>query len=381
MSQTFEWIAAAAFSLEGVAARELRALGIDARGEVGGARFTATPADAFRANLYLRTADRVLLCVGRFPARSFEELFEGVRALPWEDFLPPDARFPVSGKCARSQLISVSDCQAITKKAIVEHLKSRYHRSWFEETGATYAVTVSLHGDIAQLTLDSSGDALNKRGYRTLNGEAPLRETLAAALVELSPWHPGMPLYDPMCGTGTLPIEAAMRMARRAPGLTRAFACEQWHFMPANDMRLAREEARAAFDPSLCEGICASDIDPQAVALSKIHLRQAGMEGCVRFEVRDMREVHAEGERGAFLLNPPYGERLLDRKACEGLYRDLSFLARRHPGWSMSVISSHPAFERCYGRRADKKRRFYNGRLECEFMTFFPGTRSHPSQK
>ena len=364
----YEWVATAAFGLEGVVARELERLGIPAKAENGGARFFATLEDAFRANLWLRCADRVLLVVGRFEARSFEALFEGVRQLPWEDFIGEKTRFPVSGKCARSQLMSVRDCQAITKKAIVERLKGVYRTSWFEETGETVAIDVALHGDIAQLTLDASGVALNRRGYRTWNGEAPLRETLAAALVQLSPWRPGMRLHDPMCGTGTLMIEAAMRMANRAPGLTRSFAMESWRGMPG--FSAIREEAKAVFDPGCIEGISGADIDPQAVELARRHLRQAGLEGRVDFTVCDARDCRIDAERGAFLCNPPYGERLSDRKACESLYREMGLLLRRHPSFTLSAITSHPGFERCFGRRADRKRRFYNGRLECEFMTF-----------
>ena len=370
MNTQYEWIATAAFGLEGVVARELERLSIPAKAENGGARFTATMEDALRANLWLRCADRVLLVVGRFEARSFEELFEGVKALPWEDFIGKNTRFPVSGKCARSQLMSVRDCQAITKKAIVERLKSKYHLTWLEETEETVAIDVALHGDIAQLTLDASGVALNRRGYRTWNGEAPLRETLAAALVSLSPWRPGMTLHDPMCGTGTLMIEAAMRMANRAPGLAREFAMESWRDMPLDAFRVIREEAQAAFDPSRIEGISGSDIDPEAVELANRHLKQAGLAGRVSFTVGDARECRIEAERGAFLCNPPYGERLSDRKECEELYREMGMLLRRHPGFTLSAITSHPGFERCFGRRADKKRRFYNGRLECEFMTF-----------
>ena len=370
MSMQYEWIATAAFGLEGVVARELERLNIPAKAENGGARFTATFEDAMRANLWLRCADRVLLVVGRFEARSFEELFEGVRALPWEDFIGRNTRFPVNGKCARSQLMSVRDCQAITKKAIVERLKSKYHVDWLDETDETVAIDVALHGDIAQLTLDASGVALNRRGYRTWNGEAPLRETLAAALVSLSPWRPGMRLHDPMCGTGTLMIEAAMRMANRAPGLTREFALESWRDMPVQAFAQIREEAKEAFDPTRIEGISGSDIDPQAIELANRHLKQAGLAGRVSFTIGDAKECRIEGERGAFLCNPPYGERLSDRKACEELYREMGLLLRRHPGFTLSAITSHPGFERCFGRRADKKRRFYNGRLECEFMTF-----------
>ncbi|MBR4039348.1 MAG: class I SAM-dependent RNA methyltransferase [Clostridia bacterium] len=370
MNTQYEWIATAAFGLEGVVAQELKRLDIPARAENGGARFTATFEEAMRANLWLRCADRVLLVMGRFEARSFEELFEGVKALEWEHFIGRNTRFPVSGKCARSQLMSVRDCQAITKKAIVERLKAKYHVDWLEETDETVAIDVALHSDVAQLTLDASGVALNRRGYRTWNGEAPLRETLAAALVSLSPWRPGMRLHDPMCGTGTLMIEAAMRMANRAPGLTREFAMESWRGMPTDAFRAIREEAQAAFDPARIEGISGSDIDPQAVELANRHLRQAGLAGRVEFSIGDARACRIEGERGAFLCNPPYGERLSDRKACEELYREMGLLLRRHPGFTLSAITSHPGFERCLGRRADKKRRFYNGRLECEFMTF-----------
>ena len=275
MHEHFEWIATAAFGLEGVVARELDRLGIPTKAENGGARFTATFEDVMRANLWLRCADRVLLVMGRFEARSFEELFEGVKALSWEDFITAKTRFPVSGNCARSQLMSIRDCQAITKKAIVERLKAKYRTDWFEESGETVAVSVTLHGDIAQLTLDASGVALNRRGSRTWNGEAPLRETMAAALVSLSPWRPGMPLHDPMCGTGTLMIEAAMRMADRAPGLTRDFAIEQWKNMPAQAFADIREEAKAKFDPSRIEGISGRDIDPEAVELTRVHPSQA----------------------------------------------------------------------------------------------------------
>lgn len=370
MDTRLEWIATAAFGLEGVVARELARLGISAKAENGGARFTATCEEAMRANLWLRCADRVLLVVGRFEARSFDALFEGVRALPWEDFIGRGARFPVSGKCARSRLMSVRDCQAITKKAVAARLMDKYRVSWLEETDETVAIDVALHGDIAQLTLDSSGVALNRRGYRTWNGEAPLRETLAAALVSLSPWRPGMRLHDPMCGTGTLMIEAAMRMANRAPGLTRSFAIESWRFTPSQAFAQIREEAMAAFAPDRIEGISGADIDPQAVELANRHLRQAGLAGKVPLTVADARDCRIDAPQGAFLCNPPYGERLSDRRACEALYREMGLLLRRHPGFTLSAITSHPGFERCFGRRADRKRRFYNGRLECEFMTF-----------
>ena len=365
-----QFMATAAFGLEGLVAGELKRMGLPASAVNGGAMFEGSFEDAMRANLYLRTADRVLLVVGTFEARTFEELFEGVAALPWEQYLTRDCRFPVSGNCARSQLMSVSDCQAITKKAIVRRLQEKYHVSWFEESGVTIPISVTLHANQARLTIDTSGQALNRRGYRTWNGEAPLRETLAAALVDLSPWRGNLPLADPFCGTGTLLIEAAFKMSHRAPGLTRTFAMEQFPYLAPGFPRL-REAAQAEFDPSLIEGISGSDIDPEAIALAKRHIVQAGLGGHIQVRVADMRDFHPQDRYGVCLSNPPYGERLSDRKACETLYRELGRLMAANPGWSLSAISSHPQFERCLGRRADKKRRFYNGRLECEFMTFF----------
>ena len=365
-----QFMATAAFGLEGLVAGELKRMGLPASAVNGGAMFEGSFEDAMRANLYLRTADRVLLVVGTFEAHTFEELFEGVAALPWEQYLTRDCRFPVSGNCARSQLMSVSDCQAITKKAIVRRLQEKYHVSWFEESGVTIPISVTLHANQARLTIDTSGQALNRRGYRTWNGEAPLRETLAAALVDLSPWRGNLPLADPFCGTGTLLIEAAFKMSHRAPGLTRTFAMEQFPYLAPGFPRL-REAAQAEFDPSLIEGISGSDIDPEAIALAKRHIVQAGLGGHIQVRVADMRDFHPQDRYGVCLSNPPYGERLSDRKACETLYRELGRLMAANPGWSLSAISSHPQFERCLGRRADKKRRFYNGRLECEFMTFF----------
>lgn len=365
-----EFFATAAFGLEGLVRRELNRLGLEARGETGGARFSASPVQAFTANLWLRTADRVLMIVGEGKVQSFEELFQLVSAMPWEQYLPKNARFPVNGKCARSQLMSVRDCQAITKKAIVERLKKHYKTQWFEENGAEYPIDVSIHGDMARLTIDTSGVALNRRGYRTWNGEAPLRETLAAALVMLSPLRDDTPLWDPCCGTGTMLIEAAYLRAHRAPGLTRNFACEQWPLFPQKEMEQIRQEAQAQFDPSRIGCIGGSDLDPEALTLCKRHLKQAGIGGKITVIQKDLKDLTLDMEAPLFLLNPPYGERLSDRKACERLYRDLRALRDRHPGSRMGVITAHTGFERCFGQRAPQKRRLYNGRLECEYLQY-----------
>ena len=371
-----QWIANTAFGLEGQTARDLKWLGVESAAPqpAGGVLCEGTPAQAFNANLWLRCADRVMLLVGRFEARSFEELFESVRALPWEDYIPSDGAFPIRAHCARSTLMSPSDCQSIVKKAIVERLKRTCHIDWFEETGAVYAVDVSIHADVVTICLDSSGPALNKRGYRTWNGEAPLRETMAAALVMASPWRPAQPLYDPCCGTGTLLIEAAFIALSRAPGLKRAFECEKWGFMPQAEMKRLRAEAEEKFNAGRERPIqiAGSDIDGGALELARRHIAQAGLSGRITLEKRDLRDVTPRGESGVILCNPPYGERLGDKRAAAAVERQLGLLQERSSGWSLCAISGDLAFERNFGRRADKKRRFYNGRLECEFMTFLP---------
>lgn len=365
------YLATAAFGLEGLVAEELRGLGIKgAKAELGGARFEATAEEAYAACLWLRCADRVLLVLKEEKAFTFEALFQAVKSIPWESYLPKEASFPVSGKCVKSQLMSVRDCQAIAKKAVVERLKERYKASWFPETGAVYPIEVAIHGDVARVTLDLSGTALNRRGYRTWNGEAPLRETLAAALVLLSPWKPGMILNDPCCGTGTILIEAAMIASNRAPGLFREFACDQWPLFPAEMRAAVRERAKAAYDPNKIVGISGSDIDLGALALCKKHIVQAEMAGRIQVFEKDLRTLQREEGEGVFLANPPYGERLGDKKSAEKLYGQLRLLLDRHPGWRMGVLSSHPGFERHFGRRANKKRRLYNGRLECEFLVY-----------
>ena len=364
-------LATAAFGMEGIVAGELRRLNMrDVQAELGGARFTGSLKDAFFCCLRLRCADRVMMILAERDCRTFEELFQLVKSIPWEELLPVDGRINVSGKCARSQLMSVRDCQAITKKAIIERLRLRTKAVAFPETGVAFPIGVALHGNMARITLDLTGEALNRRGYRTWNGEAPLRETLAAALVELSPWRPGMRLHDPCCGTGTLLIEAAFRQSHRAPGLTRAFAMEAFPFFPKAEGEALRRAARLDHLPDRVSSITGTDIDPEAVELSRRHIRQAGLEGKVTVDCQALETLQLDGETGVFLCNPPYGERLSDQEHCRKLYAELRRLKARHPGWSLCAISSDPGFERAYGKRADKKRRLYNGRLECEFLIY-----------
>ncbi|MBQ8080524.1 MAG: class I SAM-dependent RNA methyltransferase [Clostridia bacterium] len=366
----YDWIATTAFGLEGLVRRELNGLGLDARADNGFVRFHASAEEAFDANLWLRTADRVMLLAAEDRAETFDELFRLTRSVPWHEILPRNASFPVSGKCARSRLMSVSDCQAIVKKAVAEELMAWYHMSWCDESGEKYPIQVSLHGDVARLSVDASGEALNRRGYRTWNGEAPIRETLAAAMVSLSPWREGQPLHDPCCGTGTLLIEAAFRASDRAPGLYRDFLLEKWRLTDQNETAKRRNLAKARFTPAKLPPISGSDLDGAALELAARHIRQARLDGLITLSQQDLRQLRLDKNAPLFLTNPPYGERLSDRKTCEKLYRSLHELQARHEGSALCAISAHPGFERAYGARAKKKRRLYNGRLECEFMVF-----------
>lgn len=371
-----KWIACAAFGMEGMTGRDLKRMGMkDVRVlDVGGATFEGSYADAFRANLWLRTCDRIMRVMAQFEARTFEELFQGIRAVEWEKMLPEDARFPIRAKCVRSQLMSPSDVQKIGKRAMVERMKSAYGRDWFDETGALFQIDVSIRNDVVTVCVDASGEALSRRGYRTWNGEAPLRETLAAALVLQSGWHPWQPLYDPCCGTGTILIEAAFIALNRAPGLTRRFAMESWPVVARNyeEIESIRREARLKFEEGLKRplNVTGSDINPEAIELARRHVRQAGLEGRIRLEVRDLRDVTLSGEPGVFIANPPYGERLDNARAAHAVAKQLGRLQERNPDWTLCAFSADMGFERAYGRRATRRRRYYNGRIECEYRIF-----------
>lgn len=363
--------ATAAFGLEGIVAAELRRLKMrDVSPDNGGVRFIGSVSDAFLCNLRLRCADRVMILLAEDDCRTFEELYQLMLSVPWEDFLFGDEALNLSCKCARSQLMSPRDCQSVGKKAMIERLKKKTSRRVFPESGAPFPVHLSVHSNRVRVMLDTSGPALSRRGYRTWNGEAPLRETLAAALVELSPWRPGMSLYDPCCGTGTLLIEAAFRATHRAPGLERTFAMEDFSFCSKSECDALREVCREEVLNSRVFSISGSDIDPEAVDLAGRHVRQAGLDGKIGLSVSDLRDVRLNETDGVFLCNPPYGERLSDKKECAKIYRALRELKDRHPGWKLCAISSDPEFERDFGARSTKKRRLYNARLECNFYIY-----------
>ncbi len=365
-------IATSAFGIEAVVGRELKKLGYeDQMVENGRVTFFGDESAICRSNLWLRTADRVLVKVGEFKAQSFEELFENTKALPWEQWIPEDAEFPVEGKSIDSKLFSVPDCQAIVKKAVVEKLKQKYKRDWFEETGPKFKIEVALLKDMATLTIDTSGAGLHKRGYRKLVSGAPLKETLACAMLLVSRWNPDRVLVDPFCGSGTIPIEAALMGLNIAPGSGREFVAESWPAIPAGLWREARMEAQdlAVRDKEL--RISGSDIDEEVMSLARYHAKQAGVDKHIHLQRMPMSELKSRYKYGFIVCNPPYGERLGQDREVEKLYKEMGRVFGTLDTWSYYVITSHPEFEKLFGRRADKKRKLYNGRLLCNYYQFY----------
>ena len=359
--------------LEGPIAEELRRLDLaGVRAENGRVWFTGGPEAVARANIGLRCGERVLLELGHFPARSFEELFQGARALPWEELIPANGAFPVTGYSLNSQLHSVPDCQRILKKALAERLGRAYGLSWLPEDGAAYPVRFSIMKDQVSLCLDTSGTALHKRGYRPAHNAAPLRETLAAALVTLSRYRGKGDFADPFCGSGTIPIEAALIAKNRAPGLNRSFAAMAWDAIPEAVWEREREAARAR-EFSGEYRIFASDLDPKAVAMARENARRAGVEELICFDVADAAAFSRQTDRGVIVTNPPYGERILEKQQAEELYRSFGQALRQCPGWSVYLLSSHTELERCFGAQADKKRKLYNGMIPCNLFMFYGG--------
>ncbi len=366
-------IATTAFGLEGVVKREVKALGFeDVRVSEGRVAFKAALADIPRANLWLRSADRVLVKLGEFEARTFDDLFEGVRSLSWEDWIPPDGRFPVLGKGVKSQLGSHRAIQAITKKAVVERLKTAHQVQILPETGPTYVIRVSLLKDVALLTLDASGAGLHKRGYRQERGVAPLRETLAAALVQLSFWRPDRLLIDPMCGSGTILIEAALIGRNIAPGLHRTFAAEAWPVIPVSAWHLAREEARAAVRKKAALRIHGYDIDPAMVAAARINARAAGVGQDILFEQKDIRDLWIDQQYGILISNFPYGVKLGDYRELNDIYLSFNKTFRKKRGWSIYVLTADRMFPRYFKRgRPDRVRKLFNANIQVNYYQYF----------
>ncbi len=361
----FEIMASATFGLEAVVKREVEDLGYTITESTDGrVAFSGDERAVVRSNLWLRSADRVYIKLAEFEARSFEELFQGAGAVDWGDIVPSDGKTVVVGTSVKSVLHSVPDCQAIIKKAIVNRLCEKYKVEWLEETGAEFVVRFMIHKDRVLLLLDTSGAGLHKRGYRTFDVSAPIKETLAAAMVGLSFYKPGRLLLDPMCGSGTIAIEAAMMARGIAPGLSRSFAAQNWGLIPRE---LWQEEKKAAFE-SIDYGadvrIEASDIDGKAVRAAQQNAIEAGVDDCISFRVDNVNKLRREEEYGIIITNPPYGIRIGEQEEMDRIYRSLSVFLHYSPTWSLFLITADKSFEKKMGRPADRRRKLYNGRLE-----------------
>ena len=368
-------IAPCLFGLEGLAGDELRRLGMeDVRVEDRRVLFTGDENALAKANICLRTGERIMVVLAQFEAKSIEELFQGVYHANLEDYIPKDGQFPVKGHCLNSQLMSVSDCQAIIKKAASRRLGEKYGVSWLPETGIKFQLHFTILNDKVTLSLDTSGQGLHKRGYRAIGNDAPLHETLAAGMIQLARFRGREFFWDPFCGSGTIPIEAALIAKNRAPGLNRQFAAETYPWMPESAWKQAKEEAQdLEFNGNY--RIMGSDNDPTCVSLAFANARKAGVADCVTFKDGDATKMSLPAESGILVCNPPYGERMMEQASAQRLYRELGKHLKFANQWKQFVITSEPEFEHYFGRRADKKRKFYNGKIKCDYYMFTDNAR------
>nr|WP_296472274.1 class I SAM-dependent RNA methyltransferase [uncultured Acetatifactor sp.] len=369
----FELIVPCHFGMEAVLKREIDDLGYDISEVVDGrVTFLGDEEALCRANIFLRSAERVLIKIGSFHAESFEELFEGTKALPWEEYIPEDGRFWVTKAASvKSRLFSPSDIQSVMKKAMVERLKGIYHVNWFQEDGAEFPIRVFLMKDQVTVGLDSTGVSLHKRGYRKLVAQAPIAENLAAAMIKLTPWNGERVLVDPFCGSGTIPIEAAMMAANIAPGMERDFTAEDWrHIVDKGRWQDAQEEAEDLVNLEIETDIQGYDIDDHMVEIARENAKRAGVEKLIHFQRRDVAQLSHPKKYGFIITNPPYGERLRDKEEMPGLYRTIGERFRLLDTWSMYLISAYEGAERDIGRKADRNRKIYNGMMKAYYYQF-----------
>lgn len=366
----YKLIATTTFGLEAITAGELKELGYENLAvENGKVTFEGDEMDIAICNTWLRTADRVLIKMAEFKAESFEELFQGTLAVDWGEIIPENGNMHVTGKSVKSKLFSVPDCQGIVKKAVVEAMKKKYHKEWFEENGPVYKIEVALLKDIVTLTIDTTGPGLHKRGYREMAGAAPLKETLAAALVLISKWNPDRVLADLFCGSGTIPIEAALIGKNIAPGLNRKFVCEDWPTMDKDTWEQVREGARKSINDKEFQ-ILASDIDGRVLKTARENARLAGISDYIAFQKLPMAEFSSKKKYGVIISNPPYGERLGEEKEVDQIYKDLGELYRNLETWSLYILTSNEGFQKQFGEKAHKNRKLYNGRLMCYYYQY-----------
>lgn len=384
MKETFTLLATAAAGLEAVVGRELRDLGYPCQVENGRVRFTGDVRSIIETNLWLRAADRIKIEVGTFSAKTFEELFQGVFALDWENYLPLGARFPISkAKCVKSKLHNEPSVQAISKKAIVKKLQKQYARPEgipLMENGPEFKIEVSILKDVATVRIDTTGSSLFKRGYRTEKGGAPIKENMAAAIVQLSNWYPDKPLIDPTCGSGTFCIEAALLARRIAPGLQRTFAFEEWNWVSDRLIQEVKTSAKEQINHDVKLDILGCDIDARMVEIAKANAQAAGVSSDIRFKQMQVQDLRSDKINGVIISNPPYGERLSDDAGVTKLYAEMGRVFSPLKTWSKFILTSDENFESKFGKKADKKRKLYNGRLKVDLYQYF-GERVKRSNK
>ncbi|TPR13945.1 THUMP domain-containing class I SAM-dependent RNA methyltransferase [Apilactobacillus timberlakei] len=370
--QKFKLMATCAAGIEALVGRELRDLGYETKVENGRVRFEGSIEDIIKANLWLRTADRIEIIVGEFNAKTFEELFQNIKQLPWDKLLPMDAQFPMNGRSHNSTLHSVPDVQSIAKKAVVNKLSETYHRrTRLPETGALYSLETRINKDHVIVTLDTTGESLFKRGYRVAKGPAPLKENMAAALILLTNWYPDMPFLDPMCGSGTIPIEAALMARNIAPGFNRDFSCEKWKWVDNDMVSKIRDEADSKADYDKEIDIMASDVDGNLIDAAKVNAQEVGLLHDIQFKQLAVQDFKTDKINGVVVSNPPYGERLSDKASVIKLYKDLGKVFRPMDSWSKYFLTSDLEFDKSYGQKATKTRKLYNGSLRTDYFQFW----------
>lgn len=375
MKETFRLVATAAAGLEAVVGKEVRALGFDCQVENGKVYFEGDVEAIVKTNLWLRAADRIKIIVGQFPARTFEELFQGVFALDWENYLPLGAKFPISkAKCVKSKLHNEPSVRAITKKAVVKKLQKHFHRPEgvpLQEVGSTFNIEVSILKDQATIMIDTTGSSLFKRGYRVQKGGAPIKENMAAAILALSNWFPDKPLVDPTCGSGTFCIEAALIGMNIAPGFNRSFAFEEWSWVDKDMVQQVRDDAEQEANYEIELDISGFDIDGRMIEIAKSNAEEAGLSDVITFKQMRLQDFRTDKINGVVISNPPYGERLLDDKAVDILYNEMGQTFAPLKTWSKFILTSDELFELKYGQKADKKRKLYNGTLKVDLYQFY----------
>lgn len=367
-----KFAAACTFGLEACVKRECERLGFeDIKGADGTVYFSGDFYTLARANIWLRCADRVSIVLAEFKAREFEDIFQNVKAINWCSIMPENANFIITGKSVRSKLSSVPACQSVTEKAIIEKLRTKYDFEHFSKTGALYKIQIGILNDIATISLDTTGESLHKRGYRVKHNAAPIKETLAAALISLSFWRKDRVFLDPFCGSGTFAIEAALLSRNIAPGIRRKFSAEKWGFIPLEVWKEERKRAYEAIDTDFMPKIYASDIDREAIKIARENAENAGVDDCITFFVSEFKNVKLPDKYGVCVCNPPYAQRLGERLQVENLYKQMGKKFRNEIGWSVYAVTACDTFEKCYGRIADKKRKLFNGNIKVDYYQYY----------